>query len=71
MNQPFAVPAPDNLDRLDHSKAVWRSTLPTQAEMDGWLQVSVDYGDGLIEETRARLVQWAMVKRWRFGWAPR
>ena len=65
-----SIPAPANEDRLPHNRAVWRETLPTPAEQDTWLQVSVDYGDGLIEQTRARLVQWAMVKRWRWGWGP-
>lgn len=71
MTAPFAIPPVTSDDALPHEAAVWREGLPTPDEMSSWLQVSVDYGDGLIEQTRARLVQWPMVKRWRFGWAPR
>lgn len=61
-------------DRLPHDRAVWR---PYDAQpFDGALapstaghQVSIDFGDGRIEQGWGHTAKWAGAKRWRFGWA--
>lgn len=66
------VPPPSNEDRIPHEKAVWRPYrgFGRAADGTGHLQVSVDYGDGLIAQGRADEINWAGVQRWRFGWSP-
>lgn len=59
-----------NEDRLPHDRAVWREhQMPTPSEIIARVPVSIDRG-GFIEQTSADQVDWANVKRWRFGWAP-
>jgi hypothetical protein len=62
-----ALPPITNDDRLPHEKAVWREEIPLQPIANR--PVSVDY-DGAIECTTGEKVDWALVKRWRFGWPP-
>jgi hypothetical protein len=69
MNRPLAIPPVTNDDRLPHDQAVWREgPSPPDCRFDR--QVSVDYGDGLIEQTVAGSVVWHRVTRWRWGWSP-
>jgi hypothetical protein len=71
MNRPFrpiAIPPVTNEDRLPHEKAVWREGIPLGEPMR--TPMSVDYGDGLIEQTTYGEANWARVQRWRWGWAP-
>lgn len=65
------IPALANEDRVPHEKAVWRNELPAYpvAGMGG-RQVSVDYGEGAIEQTFFDQVNWLNVARWRWGWSP-
>lgn len=67
MNAPIFPPPVTSEDRIPHDQAVWRAdrfpTIPLT------IQVSVDYGDGLIEQTTAGRVVWGRVALWRFGWA--
>lgn len=65
----LAIPPITNEDRLPHTRAVWRDTTPHPMAVQG-RQVSVDYGDGLIEQTTGENVRWDRVTRWRWGWAP-
>jgi hypothetical protein len=58
-----------NEDRLPHDRAVWREGRPPESVL-GFRQVSVDYGDGLIERTFVDKASWTNVVRWRFGWPP-
>lgn len=55
-------------DRLPHERAVWRTETPLQPIANR--PVSVDYGAGDIECTTGERVDWARVRRWRFGWPP-
>jgi hypothetical protein len=56
-------------DRLPHDRAVWREGRPADT-VEGFRQVSVDYGDGLIERTFVERANWESAVRYRFGWPP-
>lgn len=65
----FAFPPLSPEDKLPHAQAVWREE-PSPPDGCFDRQVSVDYGDGAIEQTTVGAVLWRRVAKWRFGWSP-
>jgi hypothetical protein len=68
MTPALAIPPVTNEDKLPDHQAVWREGEPAIPVPAG-VQVSVDHGDGLIEQARYGGVRWP-VGRWRWGWGP-
>lgn len=68
MTTRLAIPALDNLDRVPHSKAVWR-TEPCKGAANQ--QICVQYAGDIIAKTYVSSVpDWAKVVQWRYGWPP-
>lgn len=63
----FSIPPITSEDRIPHEKAVWREGVPFGEP--NRQQISVDYGDGQIEQTTVGDAAWGRVLRWRWGWA--
>lgn len=61
------IPALAPEDRIPNERAVWRQGRPPESA-EGFRQVCVDYGDGLIELTFVDKANWEAAKSWRWGW---